>query len=174
MGKKNPFGSNYTSFQGWNSLWELGQLPGLKMWPMSGVADLQFKKTQQKQKASWSSSWKTRHTQRVCRWPAWGGGRPQGVCARLSRFYPRGRTGPSGQQHRPGSNQPYFLLPVYLVPNFSQFRVAWKALVQFLLQVHGRDCPKARAALSVAIPQVQKLGDCDEASVRPGIWLFLI
>lgn len=38
------FESDYASFQGWKSLWEVGQLLGLKkMCPLSDVADLQYK-----------------------------------------------------------------------------------------------------------------------------------
>lgn len=98
---------------------------------------------------------------------------PGGVCVRVSGPCPGAELGPVVSDTGLGPPSPTSC-SVYFVPNFSQLRVAWKTLVQFPLQVHRRERPKAKAALSIAIQQVQKPGDCDEASVRPGIWLLLI
>lgn len=68
--RKHMFENDYSSLLGWYSLWEVGRLAGLKVRTLWGVADLQFKNIQQKQKESWSSGLKMTHPKGV----AWGGG----------------------------------------------------------------------------------------------------
>lgn len=62
--RKIMFENDYSSLLGWYSLWEVGRLAGLRVRTLWGVADLQFKNIQQKQKESWSSGLKMRHTQK--------------------------------------------------------------------------------------------------------------